>query len=338
MIKLEKASLEKLKEYIAGASNILILNHSNPDGDTVGAAQALYLILNKLNKKASLAAPDPLPDFLRWLPAASSVKVFDGETGEIPEAFRQADLLFCMDFNAPHRVGKMSDLLSDFKGKTVLIDHHLYPDEEFFDLMFSYPESSSTSELLYLILKEIGYYELISREIAENLFVGIMTDTGSFAHSCDRSDVFRSTAELIDKGGLKVKAIHDRIYNNFGENRLRFLGYCISSKLVVKAGKKTAYIWVTLDEMEKYGVDEGDLEGLVNYALSIKGIELAVLLKEKKDFIKLSFRSKSTFSVNDFARKYFNGGGHKNASGGRFYDTMENTLKYLESILETLEI
>ena len=218
----------------------------------------------------------------------------------------------------------------------IMIDHHLYPDEAFCELMFSYPESSSTSELLFHIFVQAEWSLHIDNSIASNIFVGIMTDTGSFAHSCDRKEVFEVTAQLIDQGNLEVKKIHDLIYNNFKESRLRFLGYCIHEKLKVFPEKHAAYISVSLQDMEKFGVEEGDLEGVVNYALSIRGIEFAILLKEKEDFVKLSFRSKSSLDVNNFARSHFNGGGHFHAAGGRSYTSLEKTIVVLEELIHKL--
>ncbi len=337
MIEIEKAKTEKLAEIIAKSKNILLLTHTNPDGDTVGAALGLGLLLGKKNKNVTIVSPDEVPDFLEWMRGADDIIVYSGNKAAVEKAFQASDLVFCMDFNAAHRTGDMSVLLENSTAVKVLIDHHLFPDEKFFDLMFSFPEVSSTSELLFTLLKESGFSDGIDKDIATAIFVGIMTDTGSFAHSCDRKEVFEITAELIDKG-LKVKETYDKVYNSYSESRLRFLGYAISEKLVVISEKKAAYIWISLSEMQHYGVNEGDLEGLVNYALSIKGIELAILLKEKADFIKLSFRSKKDFSVNKFAREHFDGGGHFNAAGGRSYISMKETIEKLELLIHKLNI
>lgn len=337
MIKLEKTAVDKFLTFIDKAQNILVTTHSNPDGDTVGSSLAIADVLKKMGKTVTVVTPDPLPDFLDWLHGANEMLVYGETPDKIQKAFDDADTVLCMDFNAPHRVGKLSKILKKVDAVKILIDHHLFPEDTFFDLIFSFPVSSSTSELLFVLLEESNLLKLIDQDIASAIFVGIMTDTGSFAHSCNRKEVFEITAKLIEIGNLNVKSIHDRIYNSYEEKRLRFLGYCISEKLVVLKEYRTAYIWITKADMEKYQVNEGDLEGVVNYSLSIRNIDLAILLKEKEDIIKMSFRSKKEFNVNEFARSYFHGGGHKNASGGKSFKSMDDTIEKLEKLIKEIE-
>jgi len=337
MIQLEKENVDKFLTFIAKAQNIVLINHSNPDGDTVGSSLALAKVLMKMGKTVSVVTPDPLPDFLEWLYGTEQMVVYSQDSQKIQSLFDAADTVLCMDFNAPHRVGKMSKSLKEVKAVKILIDHHLFPEESFFDLIFSFPVSSSTSELLFVLLEEADLLRIVDQDVASAIFVGIMTDTGSFAHSCNHKEVFEITAKLIEMGSLNVKAIHDKIYNSYEENRLRFLGYCISEKMVVLKEFRTAYIWVTKQDMEHYRVNEGDLEGVVNYSLSIRGIDFAILLKEKDDFVKMSFRSKKDFDVNAFARSHFRGGGHKNAAGGKSFKNMEATIKKLEKLIKELE-
>lgn len=338
MIQIPAKHIEQLKSFIDSAQKITIITHTNPDGDTIGSSLAISNLLVQLGKETKVITPDELPDFLNWLPNANESIDYSKDSNIAEKAMNDADLIFCMDYNAAHRTGNFASVLEKANVPKIMIDHHLFPDEDFFDLLFSYPESSSTSELFFHIIEAAGWIDLIDESIATPLFVGIMTDTGSFAHSCDRKEVFEVTANLIEFGDLKIKAIHDKIYNNFKENRLRFLGYCISNKLIVRAERRTAYIWVSLEDMQKFDVSEGDLEGIVNYALSIEGIELAVLLKEKKEVVKLSFRSRAVFNVNMFAREYFNGGGHFNAAGGKSRETMADTIEKLERLINTIEI
>jgi len=337
MINLEKTNTDKFLSFIDKAQNILVVTHSNPDGDTVGAALAIAKTVSKKGKQVSVVSPNPLPDFLEWLSGADNILIYSENPEAVEKIFDEADTLFCMDFNAPHRVGKMSPLLKEINAVKILIDHHPFPDESYFDLMFSFSIASSTSELLYVLLENTGLIEQMDKDIASAIFVGIMTDTGSFAHSCNHKEVFEISAKLIEKGDIDVKAVHDRVYNSYEEKRLRFLGFCISEKLVVLNNHKTAYIWVTQQEMNHYQVNEGDLEGVVNYSLSIKNIDLAILLKEKDDFVKMSFRSKKDFNVNEFARKYFHGGGHKNAAGGKSYKPMDKTIIKLEKLIKEIE-
>lgn len=338
MIEINQEHIQALKLDIERNQKFLISTHSNPDGDTVGASLAIAQLLLQMGKDVMVVAPDDIPDFLQWIPGADSIVIYKDEHKKVQSWMDTTDLVFCMDFNAPHRVGKMVDVLERMTCDKILIDHHLYPDESFFKLMFSFPEYSSTSELMLEIIRKASYLDYLNADMATALFVGIMTDTGSFAHSANRKEVFEAVALLIEKTHINVKQIHDRIFNNFKENRLRFLGYCINEKLVVRPEYKTAYFTVSLEEMERFQVAEGDLEGLVNYALSIAGIEFAILMKEKEDRIKLSFRSKSSFSVNQFARDYFEGGGHFNAAGGKSKLSLAETVAKLEKLLAEIEI
>lgn len=338
MFQIEPKNIELLNEWLVGHEKFVLVTHSNPDGDTVGANLAMFHLLQKFGKKVKVITPDAIPDFLEWMPGCDQFLVFSNDQDSCKQAFDWAEVMICHDFNAAHRVGKMSHLLESFQGLKVMIDHHLFPDTAFFNLLFSFPESSSTSELLFSIIQMLGYEQEIDYNIALSLFVGIMTDTGSYSHSCDRSKVFKDSATLIDLGKLDVKSIHDKIYNSFSENRLRFLGYCISEKLVVREQYKSAYISLTNADMKKFEVNEGDTEGIVNYCLSINGIEFAILLKEKDDHIKLSFRSKGDFSVNKFSRDYFEGGGHLNAAGGKSFVSMEATIEKIEQLLPTINL
>ncbi|MBN2746364.1 MAG: DHH family phosphoesterase, partial [Bacteroidales bacterium] len=301
MIQIPENKINQLKQFLHNANSIAIVSHTNPDGDTIGSALAMSFLLRKLDKKTTVIVPDEVPEFLTFLHGITEIIDFSKNPDLTVETLNQSDILLCVDFNATHRTSKLSPHLDAFSGPKLMIDHHISPDEDFFDLLFSFVESSSTSELIFHLIQQSGWLHLIDNDIAQPLFVGIMTDTGSYAHSADRPEVFTSSAQLIELGNLKVKEIHDLVYNNFKENRLRFLGFCISEKLVVIKSGLVAYIWVTNKDMKRFNVSEGDLEGVVNYALSIAGVELAVLFKEKYEHIKLSFRSRKSFDVNKFA-------------------------------------
>lgn len=331
---------EKIKEFenqIDSFDKFVISMHANPDGDTFGSALAMYLILKKLGKEVSVVSPDKYPDFLDWMPAAENVKVYITDGKEAKEAFSNAECILCLDFNASHRVYHMQKQLEKPNKYRIMIDHHVYPDEDFFDLLFSHPEFSSTAELLYSILESSRFNGLIDKDIAENIFVGIMTDTGSFSHSCNRSETFLTTAKLINYG-IDVKKINDLIYNNNDLNRLKLRSFAVNNRMKVIPEKKTAFMWLSTEDLEKFDHKSGYTEGLVNVPLSIKGIELSALMIEQNDIIKISFRSKSDFEVNTFADKYFNGGGHKNAAGGRLSDNLENAINTFEEVLKNTEI
>jgi phosphoesterase RecJ-like protein len=214
----------------------------------------------------------------------------------------------------------------------VLIDHHLMPDTDFFDLLFSEIEISSTSELLFVLIHKLGFENLMDKDIANNIFIGIMTDTGSFSYSCNSPETFEHTAQLI-RYGLNVKEVHDKVYNDNPEDRLRLMGFSINEKLIVKKEFSSAYISLTQNELKQFNEKPGFTEGLVNLALSVEGVQFAAMMTEKNDFIKFSFRSKGGIDVNSIAREFFNGGGHKNASGGKLYIKMEDAIQLVEKVM-----
>jgi len=338
MIEFSKQKLSVLIEKINSAQNIAVITHTNPDGDTVGASLSIYKILLNMGKKVSVISPDTLPEFLECLPNVEAILTYETQKNDVKSILQNADLVFCMDFNASHRVGILTHQLDKVTAFKILIDHHLMPDENFFDLIFCFDKSSSTYELLFHILRESDLLKYFDSDIATCIYVGIMTDTGSFSFACNRKEVFETVARLVELGDINLKKIHDNIYNSFSESRLRFLGFCINEKLVVLHEYHAAYIWVSMEEMERFNVSEGDLEGVVNYALSIKGIVIAALLKERKNIIKMSFRSKDEFSVNSFAKENFDGGGHINAAGGKSSLTMQDTIEKLVSLLKGLNL
>ena len=329
--------IAQLEQIISQATNIVLVNHASPDADTIGSALALRRVLLQMGKKVTVVCPNPIPDFLEWMPGQDEILIHDNKAKFSSRAIKEADLLFAMDFNAPYRTANVEKRMSSFKGTKVLIDHHLFPQEDYFDLMFSYPEKSSTSELLFDILRASSMKQFINKEVATHIFVGLMTDTGSFAYSCDSPETFESAAELI-RYGVDVKTTHDLIYNNNSVERLQILGYSIDEALMIFPEYHAAYISLSKEILDKYGNKEGLTEGIVNYALSVKGICFAALMTEKDNKIKLSFRSKGSYNVNAFARRYFEGGGHHNAAGGKSFLSLEETAKKLEELIKNLDI
>jgi phosphoesterase RecJ-like protein len=332
-----KEQIAQLEHYISQSTNIVLVNHASPDADTIGSALALQRVLLQMGKKATVVCPNPIPDFLEWMPGSEEILIHDNKAKKSSRAIREADLLFAMDFNAPYRTANVEKQMNSFIGKKVLIDHHLFPQEDYFDLMFSYPEKSSTSELLFDILRASSYKKFINKDVAVNIFVGLMTDTGSFAYSCNTPETFESAAELI-RYGVDVKETHDLIYNNNSVERLQILGYSIDEALKIFPEHHAAYISLSKEILDKYGNKEGLTEGIVNYALSVKGICFAALMSEKDNKIKLSFRSKGNFNVNSFARAHFEGGGHHNAAGGKSFLTLEETGHKLEELIKKIDI
>jgi bifunctional oligoribonuclease and PAP phosphatase NrnA len=321
-----------IREFIAESRTVVVTSHHNPDGDAIGSAIALASLLRKLGKNAIALVPNDYASFLKWMPGSENVFIFRNNEDKSKAIISNADLIFCLDYNALNRTDRMEDDLRSAKCKKILIDHHLEPAIEDFDFYMTEIEISSTSELVYRFIEGFGWSDLIDQEIATALFVGIMTDTGSFSFSCNYPATFNIAASLIQTG-INPEHIHRLVYDTYSESRLRLLGFCLSEKLTVLPELYTAYIALTKAELDHFHYQVGDTEGIVNYALSIENIKLAVFLTERKDRIRISFRSKGEFSVNRIAREHFNGGGHKNAAGGDSFTTLENTVAKLREIL-----
>ena len=328
---MDKEKITSIKELLKNSSSIVIIAHTNPDGDAIGASLALNRFLKNSNYNSVVVAPNKFHNFLDWMPGSNEILIGTNELKKIESLIYDADLIFCLDFNSINRVDDLSNSLACSKAKKILIDHHLEP-EPFVDYLFSDIKSSSTSELVYDFLIDIGGKGCLDKEMAECLFVGIMTDTGSFSFSCNNEKTFLVVAELI-KAGLNVERVHKLIYDNNNESRLRLLGLCLSTKMEVLYEFSTSYIHLSNYDLEQNKFESGDTENVVNYALSIKGINLAVILVEKENYVKISLRSKGNFSVNDLARNHFNGGGHRNAAGGMYELPLENAILYLKEIL-----
>ncbi len=331
MIDLSKYTKE-LSKLFSSSENILIICHINPDGDAVGAQLALYHYFKAKGKNVSLLAPNYLQEFLKWLDGADQINIFIKDRKQSRILIDKADLIVMVDFNHPGRLGEAEDSVTASKAKKVVIDHHLDP-ENFADLIISDPGKCSTSELVHELICEINGEEFMNRSYAEALYVGIITDTGNFEHGAYSSRTFRIVADLLDSGIVKEKIIN-LIYNNFSSDRIRLQGFALNQRMVVLPEFKTAYIYLSKDDMKAYNHVKGDTEGFVNMPLSIKGINFSALFIEKDNFIKLSFRSKGQFPSNEFASLYFSGGGHLNASGGEYTDTLDNTIAYFLQVLK----
>ena len=333
-MELSKERIESLRELLAPANRkIVIVAHTNPDGDAVGSSLAWAEVLRGMGHTVTCIVPNKYPYFLDWMPGIGQVVVFKNDTaGDAVRAIAEADLLFCLDFNAVSRLEILSDTIeANTTARRVLIDHHLSPDGHF-DLSFSYPDSSSTCFLVYSIIEALFGTDAITRQMAEALYVGIMTDTGNFSFSSLTSDLFRAVAVLIDKG-VNVPYVNSSVYNNFSEGRMRLLGYMLNDKMVTDYEFGVAYVSLTEEEMRRFDFIQGDSEGFVNYPLSIRGIRMSAMFIQTKHSIRVSLRSRGEVDVNVFARRYFDGGGHRNAAGGKSYvpmnETLENFRKYL---------
>ncbi len=324
-------SLQGLKELLSSPKNILITTHHKPDADALGSSLALKGYLVKKGHTVTVVTPTDYPEFLNWMSGNDEVIIFEGNEAKCQTLTDNAEVIFCLDFNALSRINKFGEVVGKSTAKKVLIDHHLEP-ENFADYSFSDTKAAATAQLIYEIIVALGDQDLIDAQIGECIYAGIMTDTGSFRHPSTTIQSHLIAAALMNKG-VDTSKVHQLIYDNNTEVRLRFLGFSLSEKLVVKKEFSTAYMTLNGNELARFDSKTGDTEGLVNYALSIKGINMAVVIIERPDGIKMSFRSKGDFSVNEFARKNFEGGGHKNAAGGRSSLSLKETEKKFLSIL-----
>lgn len=324
---------QKAKELIESKNNIVVISHTNPDGDALGAALGMHHLLQTLNKSSCVVFPDIYPDFLEWMPGVNNALLYSQEKELVTNKINNADLLICVDFNAIKRIGDLADVVIKSNVPGILIDHHLEP-ESFCNLIISDTAVSSTAELIYMLIDACDYTNNLNKDIASCLFVGIMTDTGSFSYAANRPETYRITANLIATG-INARDIHTAVYNTYTDQRIRLLGYCLSEGLFVMKELKTAYIVLSKEILKRFNYKHGDTEGVVNYPLAIEGIDVAVLFIEKDNEIKLSLRSKGSFSVNEFARNHFNGGGHLNASGGTSYEPLQTTVQQFIDIIQT---
>ena len=324
-------SLQGLKELLSSPRKILITTHHKPDADALGSSLALRGYLLKKGHTVTVVTPTDYPLFLNWMQGNDEVIIFEGNEAKSIELCETADVIFCLDFNALSRINKFGEYVGKSKAKKVLIDHHLEP-ENFADYTFSDISSAATAQLIYEIITALGDNQLIDIPMGECIYAGIMTDTGSFRHPSTNKQVHLITAELIDKG-VNTSKVHQLIYDNNTEVRLRFLGFALSERLVIVREFHTAYMVLNGNDLARFDSKTGDTEGLVNYALSLNGVTMAAVIIERPDGIKMSFRSKGDFSVNQFARKHFEGGGHKNAAGGRSSLSLKETEKKFLSVL-----
>jgi len=328
---IDKAQIEQLKSELKQSSKLLISTHRNPDGDAMGSSLALYQVLRKLGKDVKVILPDDFPSFYAWMPFSDDCLVYEHQSKEILEQVANAELIFSLDYNAFHRTTEgLSQALAKANASKVLVDHHREPDQ--FDLMFWSIEASSTSELIYDLIVDMGWKEHMDISIAECLYTGIVTDTGSFRFSSTSAHTMNIAAELMALG-LDSGKVQSQIYDNNSENRLRLMGYALSEKMVINEKESFAYISLSAEELARFSYQKGDTEGLVNYPLSVSSVKISVLVTQRNNEMRMSFRSKADVNVNDLARKYFNGGGHKNAAGGVSQTSMEETLIKLEKVL-----
>jgi len=326
---LSMGELKEIASLLEFPKRIAITTHHKPDADALGSSLALYWYLKQKGHDVTVVTPSDYPAFLNWMPGQPSVIAYDqGKPSEkIKSIFSDADIIFCLDFNSLKRIFDLGDWVAGSRAVKIMIDHHLQP-EDFASFNVWNTQAAATAELVFYFITLLGDHHLITLEIAQCLYAGILTDTGSFRHPSTNRTVHLIVADLL-RIGVNPSKIHKQIYDNNNLSRLRFLGFVLKDKLVVDNELHTAIISISKEEIAEYQVDTGDTEGVVNYALSVKGIVLGVVVIERKDMVKLSFRSVGNFDVNTFARQYFEGGGHKNASGGKSEKSINDTVEYL---------
>lgn len=333
-MELNKEHIEQLRTLLAEPQQIVIVSHTNPDGDAVGSSMAWAEALRSMGHTVHCIVPNRYPYFLNWMPQIKDVLIFKDQPEAAKAAIDTADLIFCLDFNDVSRLEILTDTLAtNTTARRVLIDHHLSPAEGF-DLTFSHPDSSSTCFLVYSIIEALLGVEVITRPMAEQLYVGMMTDTGNFAFSLLTPELFRAVAVLLERG-IVIPDIHNQVYNAYTAGRARLFGYAINRKMELIHNGRVAYMSLKENEMRRFGFQQGDSEGFVNYPLTIKKVKMSVMFLEHTNFIRVSLRSRGQVDVNLFARRYFNGGGHKNAAGGKSFVSMEETIEhYIRSVEE----
>ncbi|QTE36438.1 DHH family phosphoesterase [Mucilaginibacter gossypii] len=324
--------LASLTDLLTKPQKIVITTHHKPDGDAMGSSLGLYNYLIQQGHHARVIAPTDYPDFLSWLPGNENVIIYTEHREEAAALIADAKLIFCLDFNALSRINDMGELVGESNAYKIMIDHHLEP-ADFDDYRHWDINACATAQLVYdFIVNELHHKELVNKNVATCLYTGIMTDSASFRLPNTTSGVHRIVADLIDAGAVNWR-IHELVYNSASENRLRFLGHCLANCLEVLPEFNTAIIAVNKHDLERFDVETGDTEGVVNYALSIASIRLAAFIVERSDRVKLSLRSKGEFPANEICKKYFNGGGHRNAAGGHSDGSLEQVIQQFKQIL-----
>ncbi len=325
-------NIETLKTLLAQPKKISILSHRNPDGDAIGSSLGLQKYLDKLGHDTTVLFPSEFPDFVEWMEGSSEIVIFDNQPEEATEIIEQSELIFCLDFNGLNRIDDLGKVV-EVQNETpkVLIDHHINP-EPFADYTLSDVTASSTCELVYDFIHLLDDRENLDVKVGSDLFVGILTDTGSFKYATS-AKLYRIAADLVELG-VDDYGIQDRLFNSMTEKQLRLLSYCLSNRIMKVFDEHcTAIVILSQHDYKKFDIQRGDTEGIVNYLLKIKHIRFAVLITEQPNIVKLSLRSIGDFSVQEIAKKYFKGGGHKNASGGISYQTLWGTVERFKKIL-----
>ena len=329
---IKQADIDHFAKWVERGEKFVIVSHISPDGDAIGSSLGLWHFLCSQDKTATVIVPNAFPDFLKWMPGSKDILQYDKYKDFADRLIAEADVICCLDFNAIHRIDAMGDAVLASPARKILVDHHLDP-EQFAEIIISHPEISSTSELVFRLICRMGYFNEISKEGAECIYTGMMTDTGGFTYNSNNREIYFIISELLTKG-IDKDAIYRKVFNTYSESRLRLMGYVLS-QMRVYTDCRAALISLTKKEQRRFNYIRGDSEGFVNIPLTIKNVVLSCFLREdtEKPMIKISLRSVGTFPCNRLAAEFFHGGGHLNASGGEFYGTMEEARELFEAAL-----
>jgi phosphoesterase RecJ-like protein len=318
---------------IEPSSSIIITTHQNPDADALGSSLGLAQYLQVKGHQVTVISSTPFPQFLNWMPGAADILIYEKDPEKVNNAIAESTYLFCLDFNIISRTKTLEAELKNYSHTKILIDHHIQPDIEYFNYGISMPEKSSTCEMIYDYICAQDSSALITKSIADCLYAGCMTDTGSFRFSNTTADTHKMIATLISCGAVPDE-ICTHIYDTYGINRIQLVGHVLANKLKIYTEQAVALIYIEADDYHRFNIQQGDTEGIVNMPLAIQDIRMAVLITDKEKEIRMSFRSKGDLDVHTFAKKYFNGGGHRNAAGGKGLDTLKNTIDHFETAIK----
>lgn len=327
-----KSKAKEFNQLIDKSDSFIIFGHVNPDGDAIGSTLAIYHYLKNRKKKPTVITPNDFPDFLKWLPDADKIVRHENHENESKNLIKTADVLIFCDFNDIKRLSKLQEEIKQSNLPKVMIDHHPQPTG-FANIEFSDTSVSSTAELMFEVLSEISVKEYMDTDFANCILTGIITDTGIFNHNSEQPRTYEIMASLIRLGGEKQKVINE-VYNNNSYNKLQLLGNNLLNGMHYYPQYASAFIVLSIENQKKFDYKNGDSEGHVNIPLSIKGINFSALFIEKEEYVKISLRSKDRFDVNKFARKYYHGGGHKNAAGGKSYKSLNKTIEEFVQLIE----
>lgn len=323
-------SIEEVKALLSRPKDVVIFSHRNPDGDAVGSSLGLRHYLASQGHQVKVILPSDYPDFLSFLPKVSDIIIYDDDTDTARTAIDQADLFFILDFNSFDRIDRLADGLDKDQRPRIMIDHHLYP-EPVADFMFSDPDASSTCEMVYKFIADLGHAGWVTKDIADCLYTGIVTDTGGFRYATSPA-LFRTVAKLLEAGTDDYK-IQDNIWNTATEKQLRILGHCLANQMEILPEVRTGIVWLTKQDYEHFDIQRGDTEGIVNYILRMPGVMIAAFIHEQPTIVKISIRSKGEMDVQQICKSHFRGGGHRNAAGGASFAPLGTTINKFKKLL-----